>query len=457
MSWALGSGTILQGMNSSIIAVALVSIAAHFGDSASIPWLVSGLYIASAVASPTAGRLADLFGPRRMYLAGLAIVGASAVAGPFMPSVGWLIADRILIGLGASMHFPAAMAIIRQQAQQRQAGSKDALGIIALCGQTMAAIGPTIGGAIVFFWGWQGIFWVNVPMVINSAVWVLLTVPRDKLPSQRRSFRDVITLLDPPGLMLFVASLVVTMMGLLALDKLQHGDLQALFLVTAALPLWALFIARELRTAKPFVDLRLLAGHRQLLMTCLRAIVMFVAFYCVFYGLPQWYESARGLTPAESGMLMFPVFGVGVLSTTLATMAGRTMLPRVMLMIGASAFLLAGGAMVLFLTTESPYWLMILIGALLGIPNGFNNLGNQFILHHSAPAESAGVASGLYRTSQYIGAALSAVVLTFVLSPELNDGGIHLLGLTIGGIGLALLAFNSIGMFRERHTPIKAA
>jgi MFS family permease len=450
LGWALGSGTILQGLNSSIIAVALVSIGVYFGDTSNLPWLVSGLYIACAVASPAAGRLVDLIGARRMYLVGLVIVLAAALAGPFMPSVPWLIADRIVLGVGASLHFPAAMAVIRRQAEVRAASGRASLGIIALCGQTTAAIGPTIGGVIVLFGGWQGIFWVNLPIVINSAIWVLVTVQRDAPREGTRSARRVVALLDPLGLVLFIAALVLTMMGLLELASLADGNPLSVALLLVSAPVWVAFVVRELKAATPFLDVRLLARYRELTATCGRAVVTFLAFYCVFYGLPQWFETGRGLTPAGAGLLMFPVFGVGVLSTIVATNVGKRMSPRVMLVIGSLGFLLAGIAIVFFLTADAPYWLMILIGAMLGVPNGFNNIGNQLILQASVPADTAGVASGLYRTAQYVGAALSSVVVALVLVPVLRDGGIHLLGICIALIGLFLCVLSCVAMMRAR-------
>lgn len=450
LGWALGSGTILQGFNSSIIAVALVSISAYFGDTAALPWLVSGLYIACAVASPAAGRLVDLFGARRMYLVGLIIVLLASVAGPFSPSVEWLVVDRIVLGAGASMHFPAAMSVIRRQAEARAATGRPSIGVIALCGQSMAAIGPSIGGFIVLLVGWQGIFWVNLPLVLLSAVWVLAVVPADAKRVERGSLGSLVALLDPPGLLLFVAALVSLMTGLLGLETLATGDPRSLVLVAASIPLWALFVFRELRATTPFLDVRLLARHRQLTATCGRAVLTFIAFYCVFYGLPQWFGAGRGLSPAEAGVLMFPVFGVGILSTVAATALGRRMSPRLLLVVGGGGFLGAGAFVAVVLTTASPYWAMIIAAVLLGIPNGFNNIGNQLILQQSAPSESAGVASGLYRTAQYAGAALSSVVVAFALGPRMPEEGIAFLGLAISLVGALLLILNSIALLRDR-------
>ncbi|MCM6764042.1 MFS transporter [Rathayibacter sp. ZW T2_19] len=442
LGWALGSGTILQGLNSAVVAVALIPIAVHFGSSAAIPWIVSGLYIAAAVGSPTGGKFADLFGARRVYLAGLVIALAASLAGPFMPSVEALVIDRVVLGLGTSLQFPAAMAIIRRAAARTERSPVGAIGVVALCGQTMAALGPTIGGLLVVAFGWQGIFWVNLPIVLNAVIWVLVAVPKDEERPRMRVLTAV-RAIDPLGLVLFVAALVLLMTGLLSLE----GD-PLWLLFAAAAPLAGLFVWRELRAATPFVDVRLMVRHRQLGITCLRAVVTFVSFYCIFYGLPQWLEESRGLDAAVTGLLMFPVFAVGVVSTILATRMGRRLAPRTLLLIGTAAMVVGGGVLAVAVDTASPLWLLAVASGLLGVPNGFNNLGNQLILHSAVPESSAGSASGVYRTSQYLGAALSAVIVAHSVGTEFDAGGIRSLGAWIGGIGLVLLILNIIAIVR---------
>ncbi|MCP2168437.1 putative arabinose efflux permease, MFS family [Goodfellowiella coeruleoviolacea] len=447
MSWALGSGTVLQGLNSAMIAVALVPIAVQFGDAASIPWVVSGLYVATAVGAPTGGRLADLFGPRRVYLVGLLVVLAAALAGPFVPNVAWLVVDRVVLGLGTALQFPSAMAIIRQQAARRGESAVGALGIIAVCGQTSAALGPFVGGVVVVLWDWPGIFWINLPMVLNAALWVWFSVPADE-PGQRVGLRASLRSIDPLGALLFVASLVLLMLGLLSLQHRPNWTLFAVFV-----PVAVLFVVRELRAATPFVDVRLLAGHAGFAQTCGRTVLTFVSFYCVFYGLPQWLESERDLDAMGTGVLMVPVFAVGVLGTVIATRLGRRVPPRALLVIGTCAMTLAGALIVLFVDPHSPMWLLAAVSALLGVPNGFNNLGNQMILHHSVPEANAGSATGMYRTAQYLGAALSAVIVAHAVRPDEPVGGIHQLGAWVAGLGGVMLVSNLVALWRSRGLP----
>ncbi|MFB4301466.1 MFS transporter [Actinomadura sp. NTSP31] len=110
-------GSVLNPVNSSIISVALVPIGAAFGAPPSrTAWLISALYLATAIGQPVAGRLIDLFGPRRLFLAGTALTGLAGVVGMLAPDLRTLIAARVLLGFGTCAGYPAAMSLIRSEA-----------------------------------------------------------------------------------------------------------------------------------------------------------------------------------------------------------------------------------------------------------------------------------------------------------------------------------------------------
>src|ERR1700723_4595394 len=115
----LALGSMLNPINSTMISTALAPIAKDFEATvAQTGWLIAGLYLTSAVAQPTMGRLADLLGPRRVYLFSLCVVAVAGIAGAIAPSLGTLIAVRILLGIGTSGAYPSAMRIFRTQADR---------------------------------------------------------------------------------------------------------------------------------------------------------------------------------------------------------------------------------------------------------------------------------------------------------------------------------------------------
>lgn len=212
ISIGLGSGNMLQALNSSMIAVALVPIALYFGSSDGIAWVISGLYIATAVAAPSAGKLGTVLGARRVYLAGLAIIAAGSLLGAFAPTLGWLIAARVLLGIGTASQYPTAMTIIRAIAAKSNASVNSPIAVMSLCAQSTVAFGPTLGGVLVAVFGWQSILWVNLPLVVMTTIWVLKVVPAD--PPLQIHGRELLKVMDPVGLASFTA-LITTMMLLL--------------------------------------------------------------------------------------------------------------------------------------------------------------------------------------------------------------------------------------------------
>ncbi|WP_063795937.1 MFS transporter [Streptacidiphilus griseoplanus] len=442
-------GTILQPLNSSMIAVALVGIRDHFHAGSSVTWLVSALYLATAVAAPAMGRIADLLGPRRTSLGGLALVAAASVAAPFAPGVGTLVACRVVIGIGTAAQYPCGVAMVRHAADRLHARSHSALGAIAVCSQVTAALGPTLGGLLVGGLGWTGIFWVNVPLAVCAAAVILRWGPADppaapgEAPAGRlRSLARV----DPLGILLFAATIAALMFWLLSLaDRPQWWWLAVLA------PCAVLAVARGLRARDPFLDVRLL-GRRDLSFTYLRTIATYTAFYCVFYGLPQWLEEARGLGPTGAGLVVLPTAVLGAASTFAATRLVRHRGPRVTLLVGTVA-LLAGGLLLTVPRTGSPVLLLLAVTTVVGLPNGFNNMGNQNTMYAAAPAARTGAASGLYRTSQYVGANLAAAVLALVLGHHADDAGLHRMGLTVAGIAVLLLLTSLAGTVRRAAAP----
>ncbi|WP_370422322.1 MFS transporter [Streptomyces sp. QH1-20] len=425
-------GTLLNALNSSMIAVALLSIQKAFDAGAEVIWLVSGLYLATAVAQPTMGRLADAFGARRIFCTGLVLVLVSAAAAPFAPTLGWLIAARVVLGIGTSAAYPAGMSMIRLWATAHPgdgATPTGGLGAISAASQAAVALGPPLGGVLVQFADWRAIFWVNVPLTLAAMVMALIWLPADD-PARR----GTVTLreLDLPGMALFTGELCGLMLFLLSLpDHPRWWALAAFVLLTAAL------IRRELRAHRPFVDLRMIAHNRPLAATYVRCMATYVVFYSITYALPQWLQQGRGLSESQSGLMMLPVAVLGIVTTMWATrLVDRGL--RLVLIIGSGALCLGSGALALF-GSGVPIWQVLAIAAVLGLPNGFNSLGNQTLMYRTAPAEQIGTASGLLRTSQYIGANLASALVGIAVGTQADDSGLHLLAAVITGISLVLL------------------
>lgn len=425
-------GTLLQALNSSMIAVALVQIRGAFHAGASASWLISGLYLATAVGAPTMGRIADVIGPRKVFLGGLTVIAVAAVAAPFAPNIGTLIVCRVLLGIGTSAPYPAGLAMIRAEADRRGlTGVSGSLGVLTVAGQVAVAFGPTLGGLLVQFASWPSIFLVNVPFVLVAAFFALRYLPKDG-PRDGTARASVLRRLDLPGLLLFSASMTALMVVLLSLTGSPQWYLLPLFAV-----LGVAFVTWERRAREPFVDVRLLVANRPLSFTYLRTATTYLAFYAIFYGVPAWLEQGRGLDPGTAGLVMLPLAGIGVITTTVAARLVDRRGPRMPLVIG-SIVMTAAALVLTRVDSTAPIVGLVALSAVLGLPNGFNSMGNQASLYRAAPKEQMGTASGLYRSSQYVGANLAAAMLELTFSGPATDSGLHRTALAILVIGLVL-------------------
>jgi MFS family permease len=432
-------GSVLNPINSSMIAVALVPIGVAFGaPPAETVWLVTALYLATAVGQPVIGRLVDMYGPRRLYLAGTALVGVAGLLGALAPSLGALIAARVLLGFGTSAAYPAAMRLTRGEAERTgQDSPAGVLTALAVANQTVAVVGPALGGLLIGLGGWRAVFTVNVPLSAACLVLGTLRLPRSE--TRRRA-------VDVPGMALFAALLIALMLFLMA----PRADRWYLPVLCAAAA--AVFAARELRVPDPFVDLRVLAGNGPLLATYLRQLLAYTTSYAFMYGYTQWLEQGRGLGASRAGLALLPL---SLAALTVSTLTGRREAVRAKLLAG-STLQIAGSAVLLLIRADSPLWLLLLAGALLGIPQGLIGLATQNALYRQADPERIASAAGLLRTFMYLGA-LGASAATAAFYPHRADtAGLHGLALFMLAGSALLLATTLPDRSLGRLSPRKA-
>ncbi|WP_305127222.1 MFS transporter [Streptomyces longispororuber] len=404
-------GSVLNPINSSMLAVALIPIGRAFGAPPSqTAWLVSGLYLATAVGQPVIGRLVDAFGPRRLYLVGTALVGVAGLVGVLAPDLWVLVVSRVLLGFGTSAAYPASMSLLRTESERT--GLKSPSGILATLSassQVISVVGPTLGGVLIGVGGWHLIFGINVPLSAACLVLGARRLPRT--PKGERS--DAGT--DVPGMVLFAASLTAFMLFLMG-PGLAHA-----YLLLIGLAAGALFVRRERGAPAPFLDLRVLGGNGPLLATYARQLLAYTTAYVFLYGYAQWLQEGRGLGASAAGLLLLPM-SLAALAVTVLT--GRRPQVRGKLAVGA-VLQLVGCASLLFLGADSPVWLLILVGVVFGVPQGLNGLANQNALYAQADPARMGASAGLLRTFTYLGALLAAAANAAFFQDGATTAGLH--------------------------------
>ncbi|SNT30678.1 Major Facilitator Superfamily protein [Streptosporangium subroseum] len=445
-------GSSLNPINSSIIATALVPIAADLGVSVgATAVLVSSLYLASAVAQPTAGKLAEVVGARRIFLSGIVLVLLGGLVGGLGQNLAMLTVARVLIGLGTSAAFPCAMVLIRRRAEQAGMDKPPGgvLGGVAIAGMATAAVGPPIGGLLVGAAGWHWAFLINVPVTLIALVMSIRWLPEDPpLDRADNGFRQIAARIDLTGVLGFAVSMTALVIFLMGLPHVEWVALAVFVLAAVPTVVW------ELRKTAPFFDFRGLAANGALTRTYLRQALTLLGVYTVMYGMTQWMEAAYGLSTVEAGLLLLPMGAVSALLSR--PLASRNLVRGPL--IASAVTMLLGSAGITLLTSHSPAIAIVLVSLIFGITTATTTVGNQIALYLAAPADQIGTASGLFRTFGYLGTITSSVIGGIVFRDGAGDHGLHSLGLVLVAAGIAVLLLTVLDrqLMRRNTVPVAA-
>ncbi|WP_411135532.1 MFS transporter [Streptomyces sp. C10] len=442
----LFTGSAINAVNTSLIATALVPIAAavHVSVGRTVV-LVSALYLACAIAQPMGGKLAEEFGPRRVFLAGILIVLAGGTVGGLGQDLTALVVARVLIGVGSSAVYPSAMLLIRRRAEATglDAPPGGVLGGLMIAGAATSTLGLPMGGMLVDAWGWRTTFFINLPFALLALAMAYFWIPADPPVAGSRTLRELAARLDVAGIVGFggaIAALLVFLRGL------PHPDWLVLVLaavIGAGLVWW------ELRAHRPFFDVRLLGKNPALTRTYLRFAVASLCVYTVLYGLTQWLQAGRHMSSEAAGLLLLPM---SALSALLARPISRRNLVRMPLIVAAVSCL-AASAGVLALTASTPTVWIVVITLVFGITLGTTISANQTALYTQAGSGEIGTAAGLFRTFGFLGSIASSALISVVFHTQVSDHRLHLIALImviISVLGLILVITDRTVMTRAR-------
>jgi MFS family permease len=292
-------GNMLNPLNSTMLATAVLTIVAAFKqEQGAGALLIIPLYFTSAIGQPLMGRLCDVFSPSRINLFGFLLILFSGIVGVSAQSFDWLIISRILLGLGSSAAYPFSITLIKHRYKTRDMAVPGiVLSVIAIAGQVSLVFGPFLGGILLEGFGRKGIFFINIPLVLLGLSFSLIKKNKtDKIEDQPDNrILQVIRDLDINGLLVFSSFLFVFLIALLYPSYLYIK-------IPLAINLLILLVFIELRHRKPFIDIRVLSFNLLLNTTFLRQIGINFFIYLVLYGLPQWMEQSKHISPSKVGI-----------------------------------------------------------------------------------------------------------------------------------------------------------
>lgn len=433
---ALSIGTALNPLNSSMIAVALVVLREDFAlDVATVTWVITAFYLASAAGQPLMGRFADRFGPRRLFTFGMALVAVTCAIAPFLPNFALVCVARAFMAVGTATAYPSAVVMVTDLSRLAKVPTTRPLGRIQMANTSAAAIGPVVGGLLVSLFDWQALFVINVPLALLALLVVQRTAPADA-GRETGSLGKLIRDSDIPGILAFVVALMLAMMALLNVMPDYRW-----YLLGAAVLIAALFAWRELRFSPPFLDLRLLGRNRPLLLVYLLFVVFSGVYYFAFFGLPQLLQEAGNYDAGLVGLLMLPLASMSVLVTPLTVRLIERFGVRTVLIAGVLVLTVASAALGLLTLSLWPP-LVLVLTAVMGVPYGAVSTASNQGLYVSARPEERGVAAGIFQTCRYLGAITATVLIGVFYGPGVNQANWGLMVLVMLALSLVVIVLS---------------
>jgi EmrB/QacA subfamily drug resistance transporter len=378
-----------------------------------VVWVTSAYLLAYAVPLLITGRLGDRFGPKNVYLIGLAIFTLASLGCGLSTSLGMLIAMRAVQGLGAAAMTPQTMAVITRTFPPNKRGA--AMGLWGATSGVAMLVGPLAGGLLVDSLGWEWIFFVNVPVGIVGFVLAMIYVPR--LETHRHRF-------DILGVVLSAVALFLIVFGLQEGEKYEWGviwgPISVWALIIAGLVVLGLFLWQQATTkSEPLVPLDLFRDRN---FAAANVGIATVGFAVTSMGLPLMFfiQLARGLTPTESALLLVPM---AVFAGVFSPLAGRLLDrvdPKVILVPGILLVALSLAWYSLLMTPDTPIWMFLLPSALMGLGSAGMWGPLATTATRSLSPRQAGAGAGIYNTTRTIGSVLGSAAIAAFMQARLT-------------------------------------
>ena len=442
-------------LDATIVNVALPSIqhGLHF-SATSLQWIVNAYALVFGGFLLLGGRASDLLGRQRLFIAGVAVFTIASLINGIATSSGMLIGGRALQGLGAALVSPAALSIVTTTFAEGRERTK-ALGIWSAIAAGGGAFGLIIGGLLTETLSWRWVFFVNLPIGIAAALLSLRFIPNTRSEEKPETA-------DVAGAVTVTGGLLLLVYAIVKAQSYGWGDVKTIGLFAAAVALLATFVAVELRSKSPLIRLGIFR-LRSLTSSNLSMLLVASGMFSMFYFASIYVQEILGYHPLKAGFAFLPfTFGIVIGAGAAQSLIGRLGI-RV---VTAAGLTIATIGLALFtqVSVTGTYWSEIFPGvAVMSIGMGLTFVPLTLLATTNVQNEDAGLASGIFNTSQQIGGALGLAVLSTlaasrtsslakdgVSGPEALTRGFHV----AFAVGAAFLAAGLVVLLlgiRKRH------
>jgi len=418
---------------------------------AAVTWVLTAYLLSASIATPILGRVGDMYGKERVFVATLVALAVGSLMAALAPSIGVMIVARVIQGLAGGM-LPVAFGIIRDEFPAEKVTV--AVGMIAALTAVGAGLGIVLAGPIVDALGWRWLFWLPLLLTIVAAVGALLFVPESPVRSPGRISWLPAVLLS--------GWLVALLLALSEASDWGWGSARVIGLLAAAVVLAAIWVAAELRAATPLIDMTMMR-RRAVWTNNLVALLIGVGMYATFAFLPEFLQTPPeagygfGASITRSGLMLLPsavtMFVTGMFAGALANRLGGKTLVVAGCLIGAVA-------MAILAFAHTAEWEIYLSNAIMGVGFGLAFSAMSALIVSAVPAHQTGVASGMNANIRTIGGSIGAAVMASIVTARLLPSGLpveagYTTGFAVmaGGLVVAALAGLLIPAPRRRARP----
>ena len=388
---------------SSSVNIAIPSIGRELSlDTVTLSWIATAYILTSAALLVPFGRIADIYGRKRVFTYGIIIFTVSSLLLGITGSATMLISFRVLQGIGGAMIAGTGVALLTSVYPADEIGK--ALGINVAATYAGLSSGPVLGGILTQHFGWRSIFFINVPLglvVIGVTLWKL---KGDWAGSKGEKF-------DFAGSIIYSLALVASVYGFTVLPSML-----GIWLIIAGVIGLSAFVKWEMKTRTPILDIKLFRNSRVFTFSNLAALINYCATFAVTFLISLYLQYVKGFNPQSAGLILVTMPAVQAILSPVAGRLSDKIEPRVLASAGM-ALTTAGLVLFIFLNGETPLEFIIASLTLLGFGVALFSAPNTNAVMSSAPKRSYGVASATLATMRQVGMVLSmgVVMLMFAL------------------------------------------
>ncbi|MBM9616971.1 MFS transporter [Desulfobulbus rhabdoformis] len=405
--WAVSLSVFMVPFMISSVNIALPDIQAEFSVNAVLlSWIATAYLLASGVVLVPAGKLGDIYGRKKIFTIGIAVFTVFTVATAFAPSICWIIAFRILQGVGAAMSMATSMAIISDVFPVKERGK--AMGIVVACVYIGYSFGPFAGGWLTALFGWKSIFLVNVPIGIAALYLAIVKIRNDWANAEKERF-------DIVGSLLYGISIICLMFGLTSLP-----DLSGIGLLGVGITGFIIFVCYITKARFPVIDVYLFRSNRTFVFSSLAALINYSATFAVAFLLSLYLQFIKGMTPQLAGIVLVSQPLIQAVFSPLAGRLSDKTEPAVIASsgMGLTAF---GLFLLVFLNSETSIFFIVISLLILGLGFALFSSPNMNAIMSSVEKSYYGIASGTVATMRLIGQMFSMAAVTFLFSLIIGD------------------------------------